>query len=124
MLTLAPALAGNGNVLASTSEQAIEQAQISSQAALCASGTNTLLSCNNISLQDQNNTGNNALAQSGGNGLLSGNSAAQGIGQSQESDQSSLVASGGNTDLSGNNINLQDQTNTGNNALAQSGGQW
>ena len=37
MLTLAPALAGNGNVLAGTSEQAIEQAQISSQAALCAS---------------------------------------------------------------------------------------
>ena len=82
-------------------------------------GYRITLTChrNNISLQypqqtECSTTGNNALAQSGGNGLLSGNSAAQGIGQSQESDQSSLVASGDNTDLSGNNINLQDQTNT------------
>ena len=69
MLTLAPALAGNGNVFAqSSSEQAIQQTQSNVQAALCASGANTTFSCNNISLQSQNNTGSNAAAQQGGSG--------------------------------------------------------
>ena len=50
------------------------------------------------------------------------NTANQGIGQSQSSNQKSGVASGGNTVLSGNNLNAQNQNNTGNNAAAQSGG--
>ena len=48
-----------------------------------------------------------------------GNKASQGIGQSQSSHQNSQVVSGGDTVGSGNNINLQNQINTGNNALAQ-----
>ncbi len=47
------------------------------------------------------------------------NSASQGIGQSQSSNQNSQVVSGDDTVASGNNINLQNQENTGNNALAQ-----
>lgn len=47
------------------------------------------------------------------------NSASQGIGQSQSSEQNSQVVSGDDTEASGNNINLQNQENTGNNALAQ-----
>jgi len=50
------------------------------------------------------------------------NTANQGIGQSQSSNQKSGVASGGDTVLSGNNLNAQNQANTGNNAAAQSGG--
>ncbi|WP_458743903.1 hypothetical protein [Candidatus Nitrosocosmicus sp. T] len=49
----------------------------------------------------------------------SGNSASQGIGQSQSSRQNSQCISGDNTDASCNNINLQNQKNSGNNALAQ-----
>lgn len=49
-----------------------------------------------------------------------GNSAVQAIGQSQSSIQSSQVASGDDTEASGNNLNLQNQENTGNNAAAQS----
>lgn len=48
-----------------------------------------------------------------------GNSASQSISQSQRSSQNSQVVSGGNTVGSGNNINLQSQRNSGNNALAQ-----
>jgi hypothetical protein len=48
-----------------------------------------------------------------------GNKASQGIGQSQSSHQNSQVVSGGDSVGSGNNINLQNQINTGNNALAQ-----
>ena len=48
-----------------------------------------------------------------------GNKASQGIDQSQSSNQNSQVVSGGNTVGSGNNINVQNQQNTGNNALAQ-----
>ena len=48
-----------------------------------------------------------------------GNKASQGIGQSQSSHQNSQVVSGGDTVGSGNNFNLQNQVNTGNNALAQ-----
>ena len=43
----------------------------------------------------------------------------QGIGQSQSSNQKSGVASGGDTVLSGNNLNAQNQNNTGNNAAAK-----
>ncbi len=104
-----------------TAQQSIEQSQSSVQNALCASGGTTFLSCNNVSFQNQKNSGNNALAQQGddddGNG---GNSAEQSISQSQSSSQNSLVVSGGDTIGSGNNINVQNQENTGNNALAQS----
>jgi hypothetical protein len=48
-----------------------------------------------------------------------GNSASQGIGQSQSSSQNSQVVSGGDTTNSGNNFNFQSQQNSGNNALAQ-----
>ena len=99
-----------------TATQSISQSQSSVQNALCASGATTFLSCNNVSFQNQKNTGNNALAQQGEQG---GNSAEQSISQSQSSSQNSLVVSGGDTIGSGNNINVQNQENTGNNALAQ-----
>ncbi|WP_458744246.1 hypothetical protein [Candidatus Nitrosocosmicus sp. T] len=102
----------NGN----TSTQSIPQSQASVQNALCASGATTFLSCNDVSFQNQKNTGNNALALQGEQG---GNSAEQSISQSQSSSQNSFVVSGGDTMGSGNNINVQNQKNTGNNALAQ-----
>ena len=98
-------------------KQSIDQSQSSNQNAGCVSGGTTFLSCNNLSFQHQKNTGNNALAQSGGQGE---NSAEQSISQSQSSNQNSQVVSGADTIGSGNNINVQDQENTGNNALAQS----
>jgi uncharacterized protein YdeI (BOF family) len=100
-------------------EQSISQSQSSVQNALCPSGGTTFLSCNNVSFQNQKNTGNNALAQDDDdhNG---GNSAKQSISQSQSSEQNSLVVSGGDTIGSGNNINVQNQENSGNNALGQS----
>ncbi|HKO64116.1 MAG TPA: hypothetical protein VJU13_02855, partial [Candidatus Nitrosocosmicus sp.] len=101
--------------------QSISQSQASVQNALCASGGTTFLSCNNVSFQHQKNTGNNALAQDNddgdGNG---GNSADQSISQSQSSSQNSQVVSGGDTIGSGNNINVQNQENSGSNAAAQS----
>lgn len=48
-----------------------------------------------------------------------GNFAQQIIAQSQKSSQNIQVVSGGSTSGSGNNINLQFQSNSGNNALAQ-----
>ena len=106
-----------GNV----AQQSISQSQASVQNALCASGGTTFLSCNNVSFQNQKNTGNNALAQQDddddGKG---GNSAEQSISQSQSSSQNSQVVSGGDTIGSGNNINVQNQENSGNNAAAQS----
>ena len=106
-----------GNV----AQQSISQSQASVQNALCASGGTTFLSCNNVSFQNQKNTGNNALAQQDddddGKG---GNSAEQSISQFQSSSQNSQVVSGGDTIGSGNNINVQNQENSGNNAAAQS----
>ena len=103
-----------------TANQGIGQSQSSNQNALCVSGSGTFDSCNNFNAQNQQNSGNNALAQQGGSGSNS-NSANQGIAQSQSSNQGSGVVSGGNTAGSGNNANIQSQTNTGNNALAQQG---
>jgi len=98
-------------------KQSIEQSQSSSQNDQCLSGGTTFLSCNNLSFQGQFNSGNNALGQdSKGNG---GNSAEQSISQSQSSNQNSQVVSGGDTIGSGNNVNVQSQVNTGNNAAAQ-----
>jgi len=48
-----------------------------------------------------------------------GNHAEQSISQSQASVQNALCASGGTTFLSCNNVNFQNQKNSGNNALAQ-----
>ena len=104
-----------------TANQGIDQAQSSDQNALCVSGSGTFDSCNNFNAQNQQNSGNNALAQQDGSGSV-GNTANQGIGQSQSSNQGSDVVSGGNTAGSGNNANIQSQTNTGNNAAAQKGG--
>ena len=56
--------------------------------------TGTLVSCNNLSAQNQTNTGNNAAAQKGGSGKVGGNTANQGIGQSQSSNQNALCVSG------------------------------
>jgi hypothetical protein len=102
-------------------QQSISQSQSSVQNALCASGGTTFLSCNNVSFQNQKNTGNNALAQQDddddNNG---GNAAEQSISQSQSSSQNSQVVSGDDTIGSGNNINIQNQENSGSNALAQS----
>ncbi|KAA2283716.1 hypothetical protein [Candidatus Nitrosocosmicus sp. SS] len=97
-------------------KQSIEQSQSSNQNAGCVSGGTTFLSCNNLSLQHQKNTGNNALAQSG----QGGNVGDQSISQSQSSSQTSNVVSGGDTIGSGNNINVQNQENSGSNAAAQS----
>jgi hypothetical protein len=47
-----------------------------------------------------------------------GNSASQGIGQSQSSRHNSQCISGDDTDVSCNNITLQNQENSGNNVLA------
>jgi hypothetical protein len=122
ILSLAPILMANGNnVFAqNTAAQIISQNQVAKQLGICISGDFTLISCNNLSDQDQTNFGNNAAAQSGGSG--SGNTAFQGILQNQESRQNALCVSGDGTFISCNNVNDQDQTNFGNNALLQSGG--
>ena len=101
-------------------QQSISQSQASVQNALCASGGTTFLSCNNVSFQNQKNSGNNALAQDDDDDGNGGNSADQSISQSQSSSQNSQVVSGGDTIGSGNNINVQSQENSGNNAAAQS----
>jgi hypothetical protein len=101
-------------------EQSISQSQASVQNALCASGGTTFLSCNNVNFQNQKNTGNNALAQDDDDNDNGGNSAEQSISQSQSSSQNSQVVSGGDTIGSGNNINVQNQENSGSNAAAQS----
>ena len=100
-------------------EQSISQSQASVQNALCASGGTTFLSCNNVNFQNQKNSGNNALAQDDDDDS-GGNSADQSISQSQSSSQNSQVVSGGDTVGSGNNINVQNQENSGSNAAAQS----
>ena len=101
-------------------EQSISQSQSTVQNALCASGGTNFLSCNNVSFQNQKNTGNNALAQDNNDDDNDGNFAKQSISQSQSSSQNTQVVSGGDTEDSGNNINVQNQENSGNNALAQS----
>ena len=107
--------------------QGIGQSQASTQLGICVSGDGTLISCNNLSVQNQENEGNNVAAQSGGNGDDddddgSGNSANQGIGQSQQSEQSALCVSGEGTFISCNNLNFQNQENSGNNVVGQQGG--
>ena len=103
-----------------TATQSISQSQSSVQNAICASGATTFLSCNNANFQNQINSGNDALAQQDDNDGNGGNTAEQSISQSQSSSQNSQVVSGDDTIGSGNNINVQNQENTGNNAVAQS----
>ena len=114
------------NVFATTNtaNQGIGQSQSSTQLGVCVSGDGTLFSCNNLSDQNQANSGNNAAAQSGGNDDDDddGNTANQGIGQAQSSNQNALCVSGTGTFVSCNNLNAQNQQNSGNNALAQQGG--
>ena len=114
----------NAFATANTANQGIGQAQSSTQLGVCVSGDGTLFSCNNLNAQNRANTGNNAAAQSGGNDDDddNGNTANQGIGQSQSSNQIALCVSGTGTFVSCNNLNAQNQANSGNNALAQQGG--
>jgi len=111
---------GNGD---NSANQGIGQSQSSDQSALCVSGEGTFLSCNNVIIQNQENEGDNVAGQQGGNGDEyegnGGNSANQGIGQSQSSSQSSEVVSGEDTVASGNNINVQNQESEGNNEAGQ-----
>ena len=108
------------NVFATTNtaNQGIGQSQSSTQLGVCVSGDGTLFSCNNLSDQNQANSGNNAAAQSGGNDDEDddGNTANQGIGQAQSSNQNALCVSGSGTFVSCNNLNAQNQANSGNNA--------
>ena len=108
------------NVFATTNtaNQGIGQSQSSTQLGVCVSGDGTLFSCNNLSDQNQANSGNNAAAQSGGNDD-DGNTANQGIGQSQSSNQNSQCVSGKDAIVSCDNENFQNQVNSGNNALGQ-----
>ena len=71
---------------------------------------------------DVENSGSNAAAVSGDDDD-DGGSIFQGIGQSQRSNQDSNIASEGDTTNSGNNFSVQEQTNSGSNAAAYSGGE-
>src|SRR5690606_1655929 len=102
--------------------QGIGQSQSSNQYGGCVSGGDVNESCNNINIQNQVNLGNNAAGQIGGSGKGSGNSAAQGIGQSQSSNQSSQCVAANGVEQSCNNISVQNQLYDGNNVLAQDGG--
>ncbi|GKS60867.1 hypothetical protein YTPLAS21_03250 [Candidatus Nitrosocosmicus sp.] len=105
--------------------QGIGQSQGSTQLGFCVSGENTFISCNNLSVQLQDNEGSNAAAQSSGgddDDDDGGNSANQGIGQAQDSEQTAACVSGDGTFLSCNNLSIQSQDNTGNNAIAQASG--
>ncbi len=84
----------------------------------CVEDQYTIFIISRLILSEILNTGNNALAQDDDddNG---GNSADQSISQSQSSSQNSQVVSGGDTIGSGNNINVQNQENSGSNAAAQ-----
>jgi hypothetical protein len=107
----------NGN----NANQGIGQSQSSNQNSQCVSGGSLGNSCNNLSIQNQENSGNNAAAQQGGGNGKSkgGNNANQGIGQSQSSNQNSQCVSGKDATVSCNNVQFQNQVNSGNNALSQ-----
>jgi hypothetical protein len=123
MLTLAPALlAVSSNVYAQNEAvQSISQIQGAVQLGICLSGIDTFISCNNLNLQNQFNSGGNTAGQIGGSGKGSGNSAEQGIGQSQYSNQRSQCVSGEDAIVSCNNAAFQEQVNSGNTIVAQMG---
>ena len=124
VLFIAPVLlATNNNVFAQNSvTQGIGQLQLATQLGICLSGVNTFISCNNLSNQEQTNFGNNVAGQQGGSGSGSGNTATQGIGQSQSVKQGAVCVSGDGTFGSCNNLSNQEQTNFGNNVAGQQGG--
>ncbi|HEX5187369.1 MAG TPA: hypothetical protein VFV86_10820 [Nitrososphaeraceae archaeon] len=70
--------------------------------------------CNDNGHDHDNDNGHDDRHDKNGN-----NQATQSINQAQSSSQISQCISGGNTAASCNNINLQNQENSGNNALAQ-----
>ncbi|MBA2268025.1 MAG: hypothetical protein H0W19_06785 [Nitrosopumilus sp.] len=123
LLTGLTAMTLNAFAQGNSVNQGIGQSQASTQLGICVSGDGTLFSCNNLSVQNQENEGDNVAGQQGGNGDEyegnGGNSANQGIGQSQSSSQSSGVVSGEDTVASGNNINVQNQESEGNNVAGQ-----
>jgi hypothetical protein len=118
---------GDGN----SASQIISQVQRSIQDSQVVSGDDIEDSGNNFNFQDQDNSGNNAAAQRNGgddneddsddDDDSNGNNSNQGIGQSQSSRQNSQCVSGGDTSDSCNNINFQNQQNSGNNAAGQQG---
>ncbi|MBA3751072.1 MAG: hypothetical protein H0X03_09330 [Nitrosopumilus sp.] len=110
---------GNGG--GNSASQGINQDQTNNQNSMCVSGGSLGNSCNNISVQNQANSGNNAGGQDSGNGK-GGNSASQGINQDQTNNQNSMCVSGADATVSCNNVNAQNQANSGNNALDQQGG--
>jgi hypothetical protein len=116
------AMAFNVFATANDLEQEIEQSQYSTQLGFCVSGEDTFISCNNLNVQAQNNEGSNAAAQSSDGYKGGDNEAEQEIEQEQSSEQSAACVSGSGTFVSCNNINVQLQNNaeTGSNALAQS----
>ena len=123
LLTGLTAMTLNAFAQGNSVNQGIGQSQASTQLGICVSGDGTLFLCNNLIIQNQENEGDNVAGQQGGNGDEyegnGGNSANQGIGQSQSSSQSSEVVSGGDTVASGNNINVQNQESEGNNVAGQ-----
>ncbi len=77
-------------------------------------------SCNNTSTQSQSNSGSNAAGQQGGSGGKgSGNSATQGINQGQSNNQNAQCVSGKDAIVSCNNVEFQNQVNSGSNVLSQ-----
>src|SRR4029078_3859720 len=96
VLLLGPtSMTTNVSATINTANQGIGQSQSSTQLGVCVSGDGTLFSCNNLSDQNQANSGSNAAAQSGGNDDDDdddddGNTANQGIGQAQSSNQNAL----------------------------------
>ena len=112
----------DGKYGGNSATQAIEQIQQSNQRSSVISGGNSFLSGNNLNVQNQENSGDNTAGQSGGDYGSGGNSAEQEISQSQSSNQRSSVISGGDSVASGNNINVQNQENSGDNTAVQSGG--
>jgi hypothetical protein len=102
-------------------KQSISQGQSSRQSSQCVAGGDMNGSCNNLGVQNHANTGNNAAGQDDGNGD-GRNNGKHGINQGQSSSQSSQCVAGGSLDSSCNNIYLQNQANTGNNAAGQDDG--
>ncbi len=105
-------------------DQGISQEQSSEQNAQCVSGESIELSCNNLSSKDQSNEGNIASGQQGGDGEggKGSNEADQGISQEQSSEQNAQCVSGESIELSCNNLSSKDQSNEGNIASGQQGG--
>ena len=126
-LFLSPTLAVN-DVMAkdkknkgNDSDQDIDQDQESKQNAQCVSGEDVAASCNQLSFEDQDNDGNNAAGQQNGGDDKKGkgNDGDQDIDQDQESKQDAQCVSGEDAIVSCNNLSVEEQINSGKNALGQ-----